>query len=140
MNPAKGDVPAISIDIRVDRATVLPGRVWCAERPRALVAIVHGLGEHSGRYAALASDFVKARFTCVSLDLPGHGESPGPRGDIPSWERVRDQIVPAMFTASRGMPDQPPNLPVVLLGHSMGGLMALDFALAHPRALTALVL
>jgi alpha-beta hydrolase superfamily lysophospholipase len=84
MNPSQGGAAPISIDIRVDRDTVLPGRVWCAQRPRALVAIVHGIGEHSGRYTALASDLVKGRFTCVALDLPGHGESNGPRGDIPS--------------------------------------------------------
>ena len=140
MNPANGNVPAISIDVRVDRDTVLPGRVWCAERPRALLAIVHGLGEHSGRYAALASDLVRSRFTCVALDLPGHGETSGARGDIPSWTQLRDQIVPAMFTASRGLPDQPPELPTILLGHSMGGIIALDHALEHPRRLSALVL
>lgn len=140
MNPAKGAVPAIAIDVRVDRETVLPGRVWCAERPRALFAMVHGLGEHSGRYAALAAEMVRARFTCVALDLPGHGETSGPRGDIPSWPKLRDHIVPAMFTASRGLPDQPMDLPVVLFGHSMGGVIALDHALAHPRPLAALVL
>jgi alpha-beta hydrolase superfamily lysophospholipase len=140
MNPAIGSIPTISIDVRVDRETVLPGRVWCAERPRALLALVHGLGEHSGRYSALASDLVRARYTCVALDLPGHGETSGPRGDIPSWPKLRDQIVPAMFTASRGLPDQPAELPCVLFGHSMGGVIALDYALAHPRTLTALVL
>jgi len=140
MNPAIGSITAISIDVRVDRDTVLPGRVWCAERPRALLAIVHGLGEHSGRYSAFASEMARARFTCVALDLPGHGECAGPRGDFPSWNRIRDQFIPAMFTAPRGMPDQPPNLPIVLLGHSMGAVMALDHALAHPDALTALVL
>ena len=140
MNPAIGNVAAVSIDVRVDRATILPGRVWCAERPRALVAIVHGIGEHSGRYSAFASELARARFTCVALDLPGHGESAGPRGDIPSWIKLRDQIVPAMFTASRGLPDQPSELPCVLLGHSMGGVIALDHALAHPRGLSAMVL
>jgi alpha-beta hydrolase superfamily lysophospholipase len=140
MNPATCSLPAISIDVRVDRETVLPGRVWCAARPRALIAIVHGLGEHSGRYGALAAELVKGRFTCVSLDLPGHGETSGPRGDIPSWDKLRDQIVPAMFTATRGLPDQPPQLPIVLMGHSMGGIIALDHALAHPKGLSALVL
>ena len=138
MNPAVGAVPAVSIDVRVDRATVLPGRVWCAEQPHALVAMVHGLGEHSGRYAALASDLARAHLTCVALDLPGHGETNGPRGDA-LWEKLREQIVPAMFTASRGMPGQPPELPRVLFGHSMGGVLALDVALAHPRELRALV-
>ena len=139
MNPSEGRTPDIQIEVRVDRETLLPGRVWCADRPRALVAIVHGLGEHGGRYAALASDLVERRFTVAVLDLPGHGETPGPRGHTKSWEFLRDQCVPATFTASRGMPGQPPDLQTVVLCHSMGGLLALDYALAHPRELLAVV-
>ena len=139
MNPAIGPVPASGIEIRLGRGATLPGRVWCAPNPRALVAVVHGLGEHSGRYAALAGELVRARYTVVALDLPGHGEAPGPRGDIPSWTAVRDQIVPLLFTASRGLPGQPLELPQVLLGHSLGGVMALDFAIAHPRQILAVV-
>lgn len=141
MNPSQGTVTPIGIEVRIDRATVLPGRVWCAERPRALVGIVHGLGEHSGRYAALACDLVaRARCTVVALDLPGHGDAPGARGDVPSWTMLREQVVPAMFTATRGLPDSPGELPHVLMGHSMGGVLALDAALAHPRAYHGLVL
>ncbi len=141
MNPSSGSVAAIGIEVRVDRSLTLPGRVWCAERPRALVGIVHGIGEHGGRYAALASDLVtRARCTVAALDLPGHGDAPGARGDMPSWTQVRDQVVPAMFTATRGLPDQPYELPRILFGHSMGGVLALDYALKHPRDLHALVL
>lgn len=140
MNPSIGRVPEIGIDVRVDRNTALPGRVWCAERPRALIAITHGLGEHSGRYAALASDLVDARYSVVVLDLPGHGEATGPRGDVPSWALMRDQVIPAMFTASRGLPNQPPDLPHVILGHSMGGALALDYVLAHPKGLSAAII
>src|SRR5512134_1669116 len=125
MNPSLGTVPASEIDVRLDRSTLLRGRVWEAERPRGLVAVVHGLGEHSGRYAALASDLVAARFTTVALDLPGHGQSPGPRGDIPSWTQVREQVVPAMFTTLASLPGQPSALPRILLGHSLGGVIAL---------------
>jgi len=139
VNPSAGRVPASLIEVRLERGFMLPGRVWCAERPRALVAIAHGLGEHSARYAALAADLVQARCSVVALDLPGHGEAQGPRGDAPSWLRLRDQVVPSMFTALRGLPGQPLDLPHVLLGHSMGGVLALDFALAHPRALVAVV-
>jgi len=137
VNPALGRIPASVFEVRLERGLRLPGRVWRAERPRALVAVAHGLGEHSGRYAALAADLVQARLSVVALDLPGHGEAPGPRGDIPSWEALRDHIVPAMFTALRGLPGQPPALPTVLFGHSMGGLLALDYALAHPKTLVA---
>ena len=139
MNPGAGVVPASLIEVRLERGLKLPGRVWCADRPRALVAIAHGLGEHSARYAALAGDLVQARLSVVALDLPGHGEAPGPRGDVPSWERLREQVVPAMLTALRGLPGQPADLPHVLLGHSMGGVLALDYALAHPRTLLGVV-
>jgi alpha-beta hydrolase superfamily lysophospholipase len=135
VNPALGSIPATTLEVRIERGFVLPGRAWCAEAPRALIAVVHGLGEHSGRYAALASDLVHAGYTVAALDLPGHGESEGPRGDIPSWQRLRDQIVPALFTATRGLPGQPLELPVFLFGHSMGGVIALDHALARPRGL-----
>src|SRR5262249_24854229 len=129
MNPSVGAIPSNPIEVRVDRNTVLPGRAWCAPQPRALVAIVHRLGDDSGRSAALAADLHKARFTTVCLDLPGHGEAPRPRGDARSWTELRDLAVPAMFSASRGLPGQPPDMPHILFGHSMGGLMALDYAL-----------
>ena len=139
MNPGAGGVPASLIEVRLDRGLRLPGRVWCAERPRALVAVVHGLGEHCARYAALAADLVQARCSVAALDLPGHGEAPGPRGDAPSWTQLREQVVPAMLTALRGLPGQPMDLPHVLLGHSLGGVLALDYAITHPRAIVAAV-
>jgi alpha-beta hydrolase superfamily lysophospholipase len=139
MNPTVGLVPASVVEVRLGRGLKLPGRVWCADRPRALVAVVHGLGEHCGRYAALAADLVQARYSVVGLDLPGHGEAPGPRGDVPSWLQLRDQVVPAMFTALRGLPGQPTQLPPVLVGHSMGGVLALDYALAHPKTILGVV-
>ncbi len=139
MNPSVGRYPGIGIEVRLDREHMLPGRAWCADRPRALVAIVHGLGEHSGRYAALAGELVSSRYTVVALDLPGHGEASGPRGHIESWTQLRDQIVPSMFTASRGLPNQPMDLPAVLLGHSMGAVVALDYALEHPKDLVGVV-
>jgi len=101
VNPSTCHVSPTQIDVRIDKDTQVPGRAWCAERPRALVAIVHGLGEHSGRYAALAGALVDHRFTVVSLDLPGHGEAQGPRGHAKSWITLRDLVVPAMFTVKR---------------------------------------
>lgn len=139
MNPAEGRIPGVRIEVRVDRDTLLPGHVWCSDRPRALVAIAHGLGEHSARYAALAEHLVDRRFTVAALDLPGNGEAPGPRGHAKSWLFLRDQVLPATFTAAHGMPGQPADLPVIVLGHSMGGLLVLDYALAHPKRILAVV-
>ncbi len=139
MNPSIGTVAATPIEAPIERGLTLPGRAWVSDSPRALIAIAHGLGEHSGRYAALAGELVRARYTLVSLDLPGHGEAPGPRGDIRSWTWMRDRIIPAMFTASQGLPGHPDGLDHVLLGHSMGGLLALDYALARPASLAAVV-
>ena len=56
-----------------------------------------------------------------------------------SWVAVRDQTVSAMFAAPAGLPGQPERPPRVLLGHSMGGLMALDYTLAHPRGLVTTI-
>jgi alpha-beta hydrolase superfamily lysophospholipase len=139
MNPSTGRVPSEPLEARLGPGLVLPGRAWCSARPRALIAVAHGLGEHSGRYAALAADLVAAGCTVVALDLPGHGATTGPRGDIPSWSLLRDRAVHAMFNAAVGLPGDSEGLPRVLLGHSMGGVLALDFALSHPDELAAVV-
>src|SRR4030095_3910819 len=102
VNPSDCHLHATQIDVRIDKDTQVPGRAWCAEPPRALVAIVHGLGEHSGRYAALAGALGDHRVPVVSLDLPGHGEANGPRGHVKSWTMLRDLVIPAMFTVTRG--------------------------------------
>jgi acylglycerol lipase len=140
MNPATGNVPARHIEIEIERGLKLPGRLWSANAPRALIAVVHGIGEHAARYAALAADLASASYSVVAFDLPGHGEAPGPRGDIRSWTRLRDQLFPAMFTAHQSLSDQPDRLPRILLGHSLGGVFALDCALARPSAISGLIL
>jgi len=138
VNPALSSHPSHPIEARLE-GLKLTGRAWLADPPRAVVALLHGIGEHSGRYAALAGDLVRARCTVVGLDLPGHGESQGPLGDMRSWVAVRDHAVPAMFTAPEAFPHHPARLPRVLIGHSMGGLMALDYALTHGQELKAVV-
>jgi alpha-beta hydrolase superfamily lysophospholipase len=137
MNPARGSVVPTRIELRVGHREVLPGRLWAAERPRALVAVLHGLGEHCGRYAALASDLVQAGYSVAAVDLPGHGEAAGPRGDMSSWSTVRDNTVHALWTAPLALAVDLAELPRFLFGHSMGAVLALDYALAHPRELTA---
>ena len=139
MNPAVGTIPTTRIEVRIERGLTLPGRAWTSDAPRGLIAVAHGIGEYSARYTALAGDLARAGYTVVALDWPGHGEAPGARGDVRSWTWLRDRLVPATFTAARGLPDQPADLPHILFGHSMGAVLALDFALAQPRGLTGVV-
>jgi alpha-beta hydrolase superfamily lysophospholipase len=139
VNPSQGSVVPTRIEARIGRAPVLPGRLWAASHPTALIALVHGIGEHSGRYNALAGELASSRYTVVGVDLPGNGSSPGPRGDFSSWTTVRDQVVQAMWTATLTQPGDIGRLPRILFGHSMGGLIALDYALSHPRDLHAVV-
>jgi len=139
MNPLRGTVASARIEVRMGHGELLPGRLWSAPHPRAIVAVLHGLGEHGGRYEGLAGDLVNAGYTVAALDLPGHGETHGPRGDVPSWIAVRDHGVPALWTAPLAAGVDTGRLPRILLGHSMGAVLALDYALAHPRDLTAVI-
>ncbi|HEX6506540.1 MAG TPA: alpha/beta fold hydrolase, partial [Chloroflexota bacterium] len=66
---------------------------WVPEQPaRAVVAIVHGLGEHSGRYSTVIDALTPRGYIISSFDLRGHGRSPGARGHITSWEEYRDDV------------------------------------------------
>ena len=105
--------------------------------PRALVLIVHGLGEHSGRYEAVAQQLNGWGFAVRAFDLCGHGLSSGAPGSLPDEYRLLDDLA-TVFDRSRAT--VAPGLPVVLLGHSLGGLIAARFVSLKLRAVDALVL
>jgi acylglycerol lipase len=94
--------------------------------PRAYVVLVHGLAEHSGRYERTGSLLADAGFWVRSFDLIGAGASGGRRWDIDDWSRFHDQVGSHVDWA-RGH-----GKPVVLMGHSLGGNIALGYALS-PR-------
>jgi alpha-beta hydrolase superfamily lysophospholipase len=103
--------------------------------PRAAVAMVHGFGEHAGRYGALHRALVGAGFAVGAADLRGFGSSPGPRGHVDGWADYRaDCAAIVAHTASLA-----PGRPLFLFGHSMGGLIVLDFALERPAGLAGVV-
>ncbi|MBK9359684.1 MAG: alpha/beta hydrolase [Rubrivivax sp.] len=100
----------------------LPLRHWPLPAARGQALIVHGLGEHSGRYQALARDLNAQGWAVSGYDQRGHGRAPGPRGVIPVADSLCDdlaRVIDALQAA--GQP------PAVLLGHSMGGLVAARF-------------
>ena len=102
------------------------------------VVIMHGLGEHCGRYGHVAAFFTARGYAVRTYDHRGHGRSGGKRGDVPADDTLLDDAH-AVFTdwlAQAGTPASPP----LLLGHSMGGLFAARFATAARLPLSALVL
>jgi alpha-beta hydrolase superfamily lysophospholipase len=98
----------------------LHARHWPHPAPKSQVLIVHGLGEHSGRYEALAQALVAAGHAVAAYDQRGHGQSPGRRGFIPRADSLCDDLAQAIDA-------WPQQAPLVLLGHSMGGLVAARF-------------
>lgn len=91
---------------------------------KAVVLVVHGLAEHSGRYERTGSLLSDAGFHVRSFDLIGHGASGGARVDIDDWSRFHTQIESHLGWAREQ------NKPVVLMGHSMGGNLALGYVIA----------
>ena len=104
---------------------------------RGLVVLVHGLGEHAGRYGAVAEQLNTWGFAVRGYDHYGHGESAGPRGGLSSDTRLLDDLAD-MIECTRAR--LPPGLPLVLLGHSMGGLVAARLVSLNLCPVDALVL
>ncbi|MFA0789552.1 lysophospholipase [Microbulbifer echini] len=103
----------------------LQGQRYCAGRVRAVLCLVHGLGEHQGRYGALVRALQGADLGVYTFDLRGHGLSQGRRGHIPGLEYVLEDIqgvLALIHSEWRG-------LPLFLYGHSMGGNFALNYVL-----------
>jgi alpha-beta hydrolase superfamily lysophospholipase len=102
-------------------ATVLHWQAWLPDKPRGALAVVHGLGEHGGRYGGLAEAMAPLRWSCWAVDLRGMGRSPGRRGHVDGWERwIEDAAAFHAFVHAQCHP-----LPVVPLGHSFGGVVVL---------------
>ncbi len=115
----------------------LQGRAWLPDgAPDAVIVVSHGLGEHSGRYATVAGELTGHGFAVYSLDHRGHGRSQGGRANIDRFAHVVSDLCGFVGRAGK----QHPDAPVYLLGHSMGGAIALAAALRLQSALHGLVL
>jgi alpha-beta hydrolase superfamily lysophospholipase len=112
-------------------------RSWAAERPRGLVFLCHGLGEHSGRYSHLINTLRDRQISFYALDHKGHGKSGGKRGHTDFFTDYCRDIHQYITTLIR--PEEP-DLPIILLGHGMGGLIAVLHELTFPGEVDALVL
>jgi alpha-beta hydrolase superfamily lysophospholipase len=109
---------------------------WETDIPaKAVVCIVHGLGEHSGRYAHVAQQLNNSGYHVLALDLRGHGKSTGQRGNVPHYDVVGKDISLLLAEAR----SRYPTLPQILYGHSMGGNIVLYYVLRFKPDLAGVV-
>ncbi|WP_114853900.1 alpha/beta hydrolase [Brachybacterium sp. YJGR34] len=114
----------------------LVGRAWSIPAPRWVAVIAHGYGEHVDRYEWVASRLNAGGAAVYAADHLGHGRSDGQRVLISDFEPVVDDLHLVVQHAAAGHP----GLPVVLIGHSMGGMIAARYTQRHADALAATVL
>ncbi len=126
-----------STDLHLDgHAGPLVGRRWQSADPTWVALLVHGYGEHVGRYEHVASRLTAAGAAVWGVDHIGHGRSGGDRVLIEDVDRVVDDVHLLAQTART----EHPGLPVVLAGHSMGGLIGARYAQRHGADLAAVAL
>ena len=102
------------------------GQTWKPEGLAvAAVCLVHGMGEHSSRYAHVAEFLCRNQIGVLAFDHRGHGNSKGKRGHSPSYDSLLNDVGKAIEETQVAFP----GLPVFLFGHSMGGNVALNYAL-----------
>lgn len=111
-------------------------REWPHSQPRYLALLVHGYGEHIGRYAEVAEVLVAHGAAVFGPDHAGHGRSAGERVVIEDFENVVADVHAVAGLARAAHPD----VPVIVIGHSMGGMIAARYAQLHGDGLAALVL
>lgn len=130
------DSQAREFALRTADGLDLSARTWMPSSPRAVIALVHGINEHSARYGFLAARAGQRGVGVVATDLRGHGRSPGERAYV---ERFDDYLldVDALLARARELAA---GRPVFLMGHSMGGAIALRWVAQRREPLAGLVL
>ncbi len=111
-------------------------QAWLPDTPAiGVLVIVHGHGEHSGRYPHVVEHLVPQGFAVYALDHRGHGRSPGQRGYVNSMADFRGDVAALVQLAAAAQP----NLPLFVMGHSLGGLIILDYVLHQPEGLRGVI-
>ena len=109
---------------------------WLPQQPvQAVVGIVHGLGGHSGLFKNVVQCLVPQGYGIYGLDLRGHGRSPGQRGYIGRWQEFREDVNHFLQLIQ----SHHPGVPCFIWGHSLGGVIALDYALHHGEKLQGVI-
>ena len=112
------------------------GQYFEAKNTKAVVVLVHGMGEHSSRYKEyVIPTLVKNDFSVVTFDHFGHGKTSGKRGHNPNFEAVLTSISKAIEKAKAVFPEKP----IFLYGHSMGGNAVINYVLRKEHSLTGVI-
>ncbi len=116
--------------------TKLFGQIWQPKTPKAVVVLVHGMGEHIFRY----TDFVIPKllendFAVIGFDQFGHGKSEGKRGHCPNYEALLNMIDVVIKKGE----EQFLNIPIYLYGHSMGGNLVINYTLRKAKKLKGII-
>ncbi|HUL67604.1 MAG TPA: lysophospholipase [Burkholderiaceae bacterium] len=110
-------------------------RTWRPEKPNAVVVIVHGFNSHSGYYGWVANQLVARGLAAYALDLRGRGKSEGERFYVEKFADYVDDVATLVRIARQ----REPGLPVFVLGHSAGGVVACVYALEHQAEISGLI-
>jgi alpha-beta hydrolase superfamily lysophospholipase len=97
------------------------GQYWSPTSPKAAMVLVHGMGEHSGRFKAYGEFLAEKGIAVLAYDHRGHGKSEGKRGHTPSYEILLEGVTDALKQIETLFP----NIPKFIFGHSMGGNVVL---------------
>ncbi len=111
-------------------------RCWSVEEPTGWVLLVHGLGDHSGRFEHVARRLNRAGFSVMAPDLRGHGQSGGQRGFVSSFDVFLDDLQVAI----ERIQEESAGLPVAIYAQSFGALVALNLAIRRELWCQAMIL
>ncbi len=123
--------------LQADDGVKLYCKAWKAETPRGILVIAHGLGEHCDRYHPLLEEIAGQHISVYALDHRGHGRSGGQKGHVNRFGEYMNDLHRFVQAVRQ---EEKSGLPLILFGHSMGGVIAFQYALTHPQNLDALVL
>ena len=128
----------LTFNFSTNDGLTLLGRIWQtpSPKPKGVVNLVHGLGEHSGRYADVAKMMNQAGYHFAGFDLRGHGLSEGKRGHSPGFDYLLDDVS-IFLDQSRLIIGDP--CPQFLYGHSLGGCIVINYGLRRSPTLAGVI-
>ena len=122
-----------SIGLRINRRVFTPE----SRAQAGVLVLVHGLGEHTGRYTSIIESLAEnCGLLCAGVDLPGHGDSVGKRGHIATLADVHTLVSETRDFLLSKIPSNGDPVYTAIFGHSMGGLLTLDYLQQHPGMFT----